>query len=337
MEKDIITFLKKNKSATGAELCRHLRISRQVLHNHIKKLIQTHEVVKSGSTRGVVYWYKDHQPQAAIRKIVKKYPLLGLLEDQVWEQVALELNLKKSLRPNIFQIVQYAFTEVLNNAIDHSQSSDCQIEFILDIYEIIFKVRDVGIGLFYSIYSKYNLNDEYEAIGELVKGKATTMAEKHSGEGIFFTSKTADYLSLRSHEIKLLFDNIKEDIFVEQEHSIQGTEVVFKIRKNSKKMISDIFQKFAPAEFDFQFQKTEVYVKLFQKEYMSRSEAKRLVSRLDQFKSVILDFKDVISIGQGFADEVFRVFQKSHPNIHLKIQNAGPVIQAMVQHVSEAS
>ena len=70
--------------------------------------------------------------------------------------------------------------------------------------------------LFQSIFKKFDLPDENAAVGELIKGKTTTMAEKHSGEGIFFTSKAADQLSLRSHKINLIFDNSKKDVFVEQ-------------------------------------------------------------------------------------------------------------------------
>lgn len=44
----------------------------------------------------------------------------------------------------------------------------------------------------------------------------------------------------------------------------------------------------------------------------SRSQAKRLLARVDKFKKVIFDFDDVEPIGQAFADEVFCVFAKQH-------------------------
>jgi hypothetical protein len=78
------------------------------------------------------------------------------------------------------------------------------------------------------------LPDENSAIGELIKGKTTTMREKHTGEGIFFTSKMADKMFFRSSRTKLFFDNQKKDIFIEEMKKIRGTEVFFSIKKRTK-------------------------------------------------------------------------------------------------------
>jgi len=43
---------------------------------------------------------------------------------------------------------------------------------------------------------------------------------------------------------------------------------------------------------------------------VSRSQAKRLLARVELFKVVMLDFTNVPTIGQAFADEIFRVFRK---------------------------
>ncbi len=53
---------------------------------------------------------------------------------------------------------------------------------------------------------------------------------------------------------------------------------------------------------------------------------------LDKFKQITLDFKGVNSIGQGFADEIFRVFSDSHPNIELKVENINPALEPMIKH-----
>lgn len=50
---------------------------------------------------------------------------------------------------------------------------------------------------------------------------------------------------------------------------------------------------------------------------MTRSEAKRLVRRFEDFREVVVDFEGVRRIGQGFADEVFRVWANDHPDVHL--------------------
>jgi len=41
--------------------------------------------------------------------------------------------------------------------------------------------------------------------------------------------------------------------------------------------------------------------------HVSRSQAKRLLMGLEKFNTIILDFKGVVSVGQAFVDQVFRV------------------------------
>ena len=52
------------------------------------------------------------------------------------------------------------------------------------------------------------------------------------------------------------------------------------------------------------------------KPLVARSQAKRLLTRFDRFKEIVLDFQDVESIGQAFVDEIFRVFHNERPNIN---------------------
>ena len=81
------------------------------------------------------------------------------------------------------------------------------------------------------------------------------------------------------------------------------------------------------------FEKTRAMIKLFKREYISRSEARRLYHGLDKFKVIIFDFKGVKTIGQGFADELFRVFTQHSPEIRIEIVNLKPSLQTMINHV----
>jgi hypothetical protein len=45
---------------------------------------------------------------------------------------------------------------------------------------------------------------------------------------------------------------------------------------------------------------------------------------------VVFDFKDVPSIGQAFADEIFRVYAKKHPDIILLPANMDERVEYMV-------
>ena len=58
-----------------------------------------------------------------------------------------------------------------------------------------------------------------------------------------------------------------------------------------------------------------------------------MLAGLDKFKEIILDFQGVKSIGQGFADEILRVFQKEHPDIIIKIENLNPALKSIINHV----
>jgi hypothetical protein len=96
--------------------------------------------------------------------------------------------------------------------------------------------------------------------------------------------------------------------------------------------LEDVFSEFAPAEYDYRFDKTRVLVKLLQRDYVSRSEAKRLVLNLEKFAEIELDMRGVRQVGQGFADEIFRVFAAKHPSVRVRVVNADANVAAMIRH-----
>ena len=64
---------------------------------------------------------------------------------------------------------------------------------------------------------------------------------------------------------------------------------------------------------------------------MSRSQAKRILLGLEQFNYVTLDFKDVRLVGQGFVDEIFRVYQNAHPEVTFKYINVNRDVEFMIE------
>jgi hypothetical protein len=131
---------------------------------------------------------------------------------------------------------------------------------------------------------------------------------------------------LKSHRIQIEWNRAKQDVFVSQPRFTRGTLVQFSIQGNARQTLEGVF--------DFQFQKTRVLVKLLQPDYVSRSEARRLLVNLEKFREIVLDFRDVQSVGQGFTDEVFRVFANRHAGIAIRPENASPAVMAMIRHVS---
>jgi anti-sigma regulatory factor (Ser/Thr protein kinase) len=326
----ILDYIDKNGSATGPELADFLNVTRQAVNPHLRRLLAESKIVKTGSTRAARYF--PYESAAPARTLKRDLALSGLDESAVYEHIAISLTLSQ-LADSVESIVHYAFTEILNNAIDHSMSERCTVEVRLDATKISFTVRDSGIGVFYSIADKFDLQNEHDAMIELIKGKTTTQPRAHSGEGIFFVSRAADRFSLRSHRLQLEWDNKRADVFVSEPRFLKGTLASFEIDRNSRTRLENVFAEFAPEAYDFQFQKTRVLVKLLRRDYVSRSEAKRLLHNLDKFSEIELDMRDVRNVGQGFA-EVFRVFATAHPDIVIRFVNASDAVTAIIKHVS---
>ena len=259
------------------------------------------------------------------RKILHVHRMLknkGLAEDAVLDEIKKESGIFFKLHKNISDILDYAFTEMLNNAIEHSRSKSIEILVRREPGIVGFDIVDRGVGIFNNLMKKKGLKSELEAIQDLLKGKQTTAPKQHTGEGIFFTSKMADILTFKSSNKKLIFDNIVSDIFVKSIKNVKGTKVAFFIKINSGRNLAKIFKEFSGDSFEFS--KTRVIVKLYKMGavYISRSQARRVLGGLDKFREIILDFRGVETIGQAFADEVFRIWQAHHHGIKVKYENA---------------
>jgi hypothetical protein len=103
---------------------------------------------------------------------------------------------------------------------------------------------------------------------------------------------------------------------------------------NSPRLLKDVFDAFTGTEDeDYAFNTTVVPVKLVLYEgekLVSRSQAKRILNRVEKFKTVLLDFEGVDSIGQAFADEIFRVFARRNPHIMIQPINVTDIIDRMI-------
>jgi hypothetical protein len=66
----------------------------------------------------------------------------------------------------------------------------------------------------------------------------------------------------------------------------------------------------------------------------SRADAKRVAARLDRFTLAELDFNGISDIGHAFADELFRVYTRLHPQVRLLPIGMAPRVAAMVASVT---
>ncbi len=263
--------------------------ARQYVSKVISKMVDKGELIREGSGRWSTYALPKYSDYLG-HQIRKKLDLKGLKEHEVLDDIMRVSTLLKRIPENVRSVFNYSFSEMLNNAIDHSQSTNGDITVVEDdSHKLRFIVRDQGIGVFRNVMRERDLRSELEAIQDLLKGKTTTAPQAHSGEGIFFTSKVADVFVLDSYEYRLRPEE--------------------------------------PA-----FDKTEIQVKLYVMGtiYVSRSQARRVLTGLEKFKTIILDFSNVPTIGQAFADEIFRVFKAKYPNIEIKAINMNEAVNFMV-------
>lgn len=339
MNKDIaasiLNLLRSQKEVRAADIIKKTGFSRAYINRFFQALRDEGRIVLIGKANRARYVLADNDAvrtsKASILSITKIIRNRNISEDTVLGGIKRNTGIFDGISPNVSGIAGYAFSEMLNNAIEHSGSRFIKIEMKRDKDCITFGVADNGVGIFNNIRKKKNLASNMEAIQDLLKGKQTTSPEAHSGEGIFFTSRAADILTIRSSEKKLVFNNPLADVFIKDIRKTAGTKVNFSVNVKTKKRLDDIFRKYTDSSFEFS--KTGVIVRLYRigPECISRSQARRIVSGLEKFKTIILDFKGMDTIGQAFSDEIFRVWRSSHPSIEVISKNANDNVEFMIK------
>lgn len=331
----ILRRIAKRGQIKTAEITKISGFSRAYVGRIMKKLQDKGIIMLVGKANKAIYIKADKkmlERQKGTFLIMRKKLLnKNLSEDLILEDIRKKTGIFLNLPENVIHIISYAFTEILNNAIEHSKSELIEIFMERADGKINFNITDRGIGIFENIQQKKNLADELEAIQDLLKGKETTAPEKHSGEGIFFTSKIADIMTIKSFRKSLIFNNLLDDVFIDDAKEFSGTKVSFSIAEDSRKNLKDVFDQFTDESYEFS--KTKVRVSLFKKEaeYVSRSQVRRILFGLEKFSTVILDFKNVQTVGQAFADEIFRVWRKKYPQIEIIPKNANENVIFMIR------
>jgi DNA-binding MarR family transcriptional regulator len=309
----------------GSQLAKEFGVSRQVANGYLQRLVQDGLLAAEGSTRARVYTLVTQQ------EVATTYGIEGLEEDRVWQKTVLPA--LPDLPANVGDIWHYGATEMINNAIDHSGAGAVRVRLERNALYSEVRVADEGIGIFLKIQKALDLADTREAILELVKGKFTTDPDNHTGEGIFFTSRAMDEFHIRSDRLHFRHVARSPDILDKLEVSVRGTEILMRLDNASDRDLRQIFDDFSDPE-ECTFDRTVIPMRLAQFEgqkLISRSQAKRIAHRFERFKRVELDFDGVESIGQAFADELFRVFPRSHPDLRLVPINVAPAVDRMIR------
>jgi anti-sigma regulatory factor (Ser/Thr protein kinase) len=302
-----------------------LNISRVGANKYIQQLEKNGWLARSGpSTRPV--FSPGYQ-----RQISKLYNIQNLEEDIAWSR---DFRPYLNLPQNILNIASHGFTEMLNNAIDHSGGDEVFVWARQTQDRFTLAISDNGIGIFAKISGALQLADMRQALFELSKGKLTTDPSKHSGEGVFFTSRMFDWFEINANDLEFHHNpKLSEDILHEAKGIFpDGTLVFMSIALDSPRTAANVYAQFTNAPDDFDFSKTIVPMKLAQygdEQLISRSQAKRLIARFDRFKKVVLNFDEIKEVGQAFADEIFRVYANEHPDVELIPENMTKQVEQM--------
>ena len=290
----ILDTVENNSTKVIPQAMKRFDISRQAVSQHIKSLIAQGILIR---TNYGLYELRPQEEWSQTMSIAENSQ-----EDVVWRNiVAPRLS---PMTDNALEIWHYGFTEMFNNVVDHSEGRNVSIKIKKTALSTQLDLVDDGVGLFNKIKKAMNLLDERHAVIELTKGKLTTDPNSHTGEGIFFTSRMFDLFYVFSGEVFLSHRyNEDEDWILQTRANYNGTWVSLKLKNNTSRTTKEIFNKFS--DNDFGFTKTVVPVRLAQygnEKLVSRSQAKRLLDRVDRFKTVLFDFTEVETIGQALPD-----------------------------------
>ncbi|MCX6713186.1 MAG: hypothetical protein NTY66_03210, partial [Candidatus Vogelbacteria bacterium] len=153
-------------------LVRVFGISRQYAARFLAELVAEGKMLKIGATRNAAYIlpaYADRHPEIISNRYVKIFTNQSLEEHKVLDDIERSFAPLKKIAENVKSIFTYAFSEMMNNAIEHSGSDKIKVTVALNGPVLSFVVDDFGIGVFRNIMRQRQLNSELEAIQDLLK------------------------------------------------------------------------------------------------------------------------------------------------------------------------
>ena len=312
----------------AAHLMQRLSISRRGAVKTIARLVETQWLVRQGTPR------RPHHVPGLLRQVVQRYPLAGLDEALPWSR---DFAPSFALPPQVMRMAQHAFGELLNNAIDHSGGTSVTVSMRQTPAHLQLLVSDDGCGLFDKVARSFQIDDPALAMLELSKGKLTSDPERHTGRGLFFSSRIADVLDLHANDTAFQHRAWQRHRWSRTTPAARhGTSVFVAIALDTTRTLDAVLREHSRDGQGYAFERTVVPLQLLTAPGCaldSRAQARRAALRLQQFRHAQLDFAGVDDIGHGFADELFRVFACSQPRLTIEPVNMTPGVRALIDSV----
>ncbi len=299
--------------------------SRRAVQSMLRRLVDAGWLQRSGRKSRPEYG------PGRLRQVVRAYPLHGLQEDLPWQR---DYAPNFVLPPHVARMVQHAFTELLNNAIDHSGGSSATVSLRQTPTHVQLLVSDDGCGVFEKIAGTYDIPDPNLAMLELSKGRLTTAPQQHTGRGLFFSSQLADVFDL--HANGSAYQRRAWDATGWRPGKAlprQGTSIYLAIALDTTRTLDQVMGAWSLDGTGVAFDRTVISLRLLAGPgglLESRAQARRVAARLERFKRAEIDFEGVPDIGHAFADELFRVFGLNHREVELVPINASRRVLALI-------
>ena len=324
----ITEVARKHPADLTTQVAQRLDVSRRTAQRRIAQLVDTQWLLREGSARHPTY-----RP-GAFRQVVRRYPLQGLCEDLPWQR---DFSPNFDLPVLALRLAQHSFTELLNNAIDHSGGTRVTVSMRQTPLQVQLLISDDGCGMFKRIDEAFQIDDPHLAMLALSKGRLTSHPERHTGRGLFFTARVADVVDL--HANASAFQHRRWE--PHQWHASralqrQGTSVYVGISLHTRQSLDDAFRAYSGDGLSLGFERTVVPLRLMAGELhtlASRAQARRVGAGLERFRRAEIDFTGIAEVGHGFADELFRVYQNAHPELQLVPLHMSPPVRELVGSV----
>jgi anti-sigma regulatory factor (Ser/Thr protein kinase) len=301
-------------------------MSRRSANKALARLVELNWLAREGTPR------RPRFRAGLLRQVVRSYALAGLEEDIPWSRDFAPFFV---LPAPVQRMIQHSFCELINNAIDHSEGTSVTVSLRQTPAHVQLLVSDDGRGVFNKIHEAFALADPTLAMLELSKGKLTSQPQRHTGRGLFFTSKLADVFDLHANDVAFQrreWDGTGWSPGRAMKH--QGTSVYAAIALDTTRTLESVLNAYSADGAGVGFERTVVPLRLITSTLAgleSRAQARRVASRLHQFRRAEIDFNGVAQIGHGFADELFRVLADSPAE--LVPINMSPAVAAMIASV----
>lgn len=300
--------------------------SHRAVLNALRRLVEAQWLSRSGSSRRPVYG------PGLLRQVARSYTLHGLQEDLPWQRdFAPNFDLPKP----VARMIQHGFTELVNNAVDHSGGTSVTVSLRQTPSHAQLLVSDDGCGVFNKICEAFDIADAQHAMLELAKGRLTSQPAMHTGRGLFFSSQLADVFDIHANGTAFQ-RRAWESKGWQRGRPLprQGSSIYMSIALDTTRTLDQVMEAWSTDGSGIEFDQTTINLSLLAgpgQPLDSRAQARRVAARLPTFKRAEVSFAGVEDVGHGFADELFRVFARAHPEVELVPTHTTPRIAALIK------